>query len=507
MSKYLKMFDKLLNKTIGDYVVRPVLNKTGNVAKQVYYVYKPRQRIVNKERNKNIQKLKTYYRYLNAGSLARSREMLSIIKMNKTPCRIGRKQVDGTCWFQSVINGWLLSDRARIYLRKRLEAYKKFKNTLPVSLKACPKRILDPDLFFSYVDEHLKGNANKNQTKYKNVNLIKNLSMEQNNTRKGLMGGGVTKNVEIFLDNIFKNNWGRGKDIIVKNKIEPEPGYALSHCSIHLWADDGKPGHAVTGYTCNGKRIVYDSNTDRYLNIDWAMKTGQETLKKYYELFYMGEKRINIPRTKNNLRKMIEHYRNPVKKNVKVHCELLSIIYLRITPKFINQPYMTPKLNKNLLSNERLKHFTGISNRRTAKEYLKIKNQKHKITQFTNFSILQNVYRRKFKRDPPEITNRTTLYHQIMGTPYNGNGNLNFEYNLRNKYSENQLDKFLIKRFGRTNDKLSLNDKRMIVRNFYHNTPYYDEASLNTWKKVYRLKHGKNAPRNLNTNKKIYNQI
>lgn len=491
MSKIVKkgfeLFNNVLEKTIGKYIVKPVDKHLKKVyylykpsAKKVYYLYKPRAKKLNKMVEQNVKKLKSYNENIdiNKKNIATTRALLNTIPMSKTTCRIGRKQIDGTCWFQSILNGWLLSDTGRILIKARLDAYKKYKSTKKINTKSCPSPKFDPDLFFSYLDSYVKGEQNLNQTKYKNVNLIANLSLEQNNAAKGLKGGCCyhnSSNIKTFMKNIFGNNWSleTGKDIYLTNAIKSVPGYRLNHCIIAMRHDKG--GHAVTGYFCKGKPIVFDSNSNSYLDIDWRSKRGIKQLELYYKMFYSKNSKINI------------HYN--------------TIFYIKTTPKFINDPYITPRLNVKNLSNKRLEELTGIKNRNLS---LSLTGKKTGITPYSNLRILKGIYRRKFKEDPPSITNSKTLYHKIKGIPYNKN--IEYEYNLTNNYNDKYLNKFLIQKYGRTNNKLTKNNKKAILKNFYYNTPWYNEVPINIWKKVYKLKFGVNAPMNFN-NRKIHKLI
>ena len=480
LQKYFPRTHRLLTK-VDNKLLIPIIRYVQNKGRRVYYTYNPRTKLFDRIANKDYQKLKSYSNwigtdYKNSMSLAETRKRLNLIPMSNTPCRIGRRQKEGTCWFQSIINGWLLSDYARIFLQKRVDAYKK---VVPlVNKKSCPKKTYNPDLFFSYVDAFLK---NTNHTSYKNKNIIANLSMAQNQPERGLYGAHVAPNTEIFLNNIFNNMWSRRPitDIYVTDRIKSVPGYRLSHASIGMRPDKGIP-HAVTGYMCNGKPVVYDSNAGTYLNVDWTSKMGLKKLSDYYTFY---------------------KYYHPNSTSVKT--TYYVVIYLRIRPKFLNTPYYAPKLQYTLLSNKRLAEQTGFSNRNKALNTLT--RRKLKLSEHSNLSVLKNVYRRKFKEDPPKITNSKTLYHKIKGIPYNGK--LKFEHNLVNNYSNKNINQFIVNKFGRTSNNLSKNTKKNILKSFYYNTPYYDEVNLNIWKKVYKLKFGKNAPNNLNTNKKIYNAM
>lgn len=496
-----EMFDTALDKTVGRYIVRPFENYVVTPgldlgykgARRIYYLYDPKARTFNRMTEHNVKKLKNYApslwvaKYKTPRNLATTRRILNIVPMSSTKCRIGRTQIGGTCWFQAIMNGWLLSDGGRVFLKARLDAYKRYKDTKKLNTTSCPRRKFDPDFFFSYLDSYFKENKNWNQQTYKNVNLIANLSLEQGNKAKGLEGGSETyqsKNMKNFMKNIFVTNWGYepNKDVYLSNKVKPVPGYRLNHCIMAMAAEKDS-GHAVTGYFCNGKPVVFDSNARNYLDIDWRTERGRNQLKRYYASMYK------------------DGYIGPGNENRNIRFSYDTVVYLRSKPRFLNDPYFAPSLNIMDLSNKRLADLTGFNNRTLAVESIQRKIEG--ITTRTSLNILRRIYKRKFKENAPLIINSMTLYHRIKGIPYNGK--LEYEYNLRNVYNIKHLNQFLVNLYGRTNNRLSKNNKKKILESFAYNTPWYNEASINLWRKAYKLKFGTNAPKNLNTNKKLYN--
>jgi hypothetical protein len=88
-------------------------------------------------------------------------------------------QEGGTCWFHSILNGWLLSGAGRVILKKILLAYK---NTAEykryADINACPRRgTLPLNFFWHYVDHMLKPPSNRNLLSFKNARLIQNLNL------------------------------------------------------------------------------------------------------------------------------------------------------------------------------------------------------------------------------------------------------------------------------------------------------------------------------------------
>lgn len=467
-----------------ELIVKPILRAVEYGERKLYYVYNPKQKIFNKIAKQEYNRLKSYsqfaVKYKNKLNLAETRRLLTNLPLSNVKCRIGRRQIHGTCWFQGIMNGWLLSDKARLFLKARLNAYKKYKNV--IQIRGCPSsRKFAPDVFFSYINDYFKGEMNTNQTKYKNENLIPNLSLAQGNIGKGLNGSHVNysdDNIKNFMKNVFGDNWSflhPNKDVYLTNKITRVPGYALSHAIIMLFR--GNDAHVVTGYTCNGRHVVFDSNAHRYLNIDWRSKRGLEQLKNYYRLY-------DWKNTSN------------------VHIKYETVVYLRIRPRFLQaQPYFPPKLNLLHVSNKRKKMITGVNSNENARSLIATKG---KIYPTSSIGLLKTIYKKKFKRNAPNVINSYTLYHQIKGLPVNANHKLKYEYEIKNKYKNENLNKFIMNKFKRTNKTLSRKNKINILNNFYYDIPWYNEVSLDIWRKAYKLKTGTNAPRHL-TNKQIHN--
>jgi len=245
---------------------------------------------------------------------------------NKSECKSGRMQIKGTCWFQSILNGWLLSYPARRLLQKGLEMFKKSNNMKKwTAIDACPLH-LSGAYFWSYIEYKLKEdytdvNFHKNVlkgTQFTNDRLINNLQLAQNKENKGQSGANPWGESVKFLDKVFPGQWGYItplKPIVLGyykdlKKMKADPLMTRSHVSITAMNRDPVTnkveGHAICGYRCKtGKLMIYDSNNLRSFQFDWLHDDPRDYFKNtydfnnIYDVFYVVtyiRKTIDIPK-------------------------------------------------------------------------------------------------------------------------------------------------------------------------------------------------------------------
>lgn len=191
-----------------------------------------------------------------------------------------RLQEGGTCWFHSIINGWLLSYIGREVLKARTL----FTEPNPELDNFCPVRSKLPSYFWKYIKfeltapkDHIWANV-RLQLKYHERNLIHATGLRK---IPDTPNGGWVRDVLTFMDFIVPGNWSKnpGKDVCImyygasrKEIHAPPPGYRVSHAYIELSSSNPniKSGHAITGYvTKDGKYKIVDSNNVRPVSCDW----------------------------------------------------------------------------------------------------------------------------------------------------------------------------------------------------------------------------------------------
>jgi hypothetical protein len=90
-----------------------------------------------------------------------------------------KTQIGGTCWFHSILNGWLLSGRGRLIMKRMLNAYKQTANYKRyASINSCPMRGKLPlNYFWHYVDHMLKPASSRLNLNFHNARIIQNIGL------------------------------------------------------------------------------------------------------------------------------------------------------------------------------------------------------------------------------------------------------------------------------------------------------------------------------------------
>lgn len=240
---------------------------------------------------------------------------------NNVPGRMQPKGRAG-CWFHSILNGFLLSWRARELIKERLELYKRtnlanFMRGVGASGNACPARgRLNSGVFWAYLDERLRTRArNFNTTVNHNV-LISNLGLRLSTNGKNRYNSGNPADLNIFIMNLwpafatpespilsltYKPLFGQGVPALLRlsngnpefNSTLKNQGrglYRVSHAYISTSWPGQKPGeklgHAICGYvTRTGKQMIYDSNDDKSFQCNW--RTNWRCVREHIFRRYM----------------------------------------------------------------------------------------------------------------------------------------------------------------------------------------------------------------------------
>ena len=206
----------------------------------------------------------------------------------------GRRQTYGTCWYQSILNGWMLSDKGRIVMKHKLRAFKQSHEMKPfTNMRACPMRGKIPSAYFwSYVDFMFRKSKNKNF--YSNVmrgiefpepNLIRSSHMRSSNQN---ITGGSIKDIDHFNEFLFGPS-----QLVVYSPVfsgnEEIPSrmfknYILSHAVIFGVPPVGSKtvGHGIAGYISRGRFMVFDSNSLKPVEFNWTTLKGRQKLTHYF---------------------------------------------------------------------------------------------------------------------------------------------------------------------------------------------------------------------------------
>jgi hypothetical protein len=223
------------------------------------------------------------------------------------PGRMQTSNSEGGCWFMSILNGFLLSYRARKLLRMRLQKYKNtnlahFQKARAAVGPVCPMPgKLNKGLFWAYVDQRLQtGSRALNKALHEN-RLILNLKLREPGNN---FGGGSFLEVNDFIKDLWPE-FGTPESPIITLLYNPQKGhkvpsvirlkpgypeynsnlktkgsgiYRVSHAIMNLRQMGGN--HVIVGYLKeDGTQMIYDSNNVNSVQCNW--RTDVECVRRY----------------------------------------------------------------------------------------------------------------------------------------------------------------------------------------------------------------------------------
>jgi hypothetical protein len=258
--------------------------------------------------------------------------------------QLGAIQTRGTCWFYSILNGFILSeDGQKILYNKLKEFYKKLKPAEKAyfadGLNApCPMKDLTKTkeiYFWKFIDQYLcfmSGPREASLKAGKSAEILGGLSLQGTVAKEAQGAKGAFPQAEIgkILDHLgfakdyyfkYTNASGatkfhaarRPQFVIVRDSkyssrsymddiplgLMDDPKYTPMCASLiiantkanssemHRW-------HAVSGFVCNGKGYIYDSNQRKVFKCDWwirseFIKVVNNEVAKHYSFFKGGQ--------------------------------------------------------------------------------------------------------------------------------------------------------------------------------------------------------------------------
>jgi hypothetical protein len=267
--------------------------------------------------------------------------------MSNNGCgQLGAIQTRGTCWFFSILNGFILSEDGQKILYNRLtNFYKKLKPAEKAYFDdkfnaPCPmgsnltktKEIY----FWKFIDQYLcfmSGPRVASLKAGKSASILNEMSLQGTFAKKNQGGKGAHPQVEIdkILDHV-----GFAKDYYVKYAVDPpkfhaarkpqfvilkkskwyptsnmekipaelltDPNYELMCASLviaNTEANDKEmhKWHAVSGFVCNGHGYIYDSNQRKVFKCNWwnradFIKVVNREVAEHYRFFRNGQ--VNV---------------------------------------------------------------------------------------------------------------------------------------------------------------------------------------------------------------------
>jgi hypothetical protein len=351
--------------------------------------------------------------------------------MSNNGCgQLGAIQTRGTCWFYSILNGFILSEDGQKILYNRL---KNFHKKLKPAEKAyfddefnapCPMKDLAKTkeiYFWKFIDQYLcfmSGPREASLKAGKSASILGNMNLS-GTVAKNQGGKGAYPQVEIgkILDHVgFKGDYyfkyasetpkfhaGRKPQFVVvmHNRVYPktymdriptplledDPKYELMCASLviaNTYADlyETHRWHAVAGFKCNGKGYIYDSNQRKVFKCDWwkpldFKKVANEEIAQAYPFFKGGQ--INVHQYAFAI-----FARKEFTKDIGVSCLMK---YKTETPQGYGLNFTDPNLGKRLNS----KMYNYLKPARRAAFKRKWARTEHKAPVYINQATFNSI--------------------------------------------------------------------------------------------------------------------
>jgi hypothetical protein len=395
--------------------------------------------------------------------------------MNNNGCgQLGAIQTRGTCWFYSILNGFILSEDGQKILYNRLtNFYKKLKPAEKAYFDdefnaPCPMKNLSKTkeiYFWKFIDQYLcfmSGPREASLKAGKSASILGNMNLS-GTVAKNQGGKGAYPQVEIgkILDHVgFKGDYyfkyasetpkfhaGRKPQFVVvmHNKVYPktymdriptplledEPKYELMCASLviaNTYADlyETHRWHALSGFKCNGKGYIYDSNQRKVFKCDWwkpldFKKVVDEEVAEDYSFFKGGQ--VNVHQYAFAI-----FARKEFTKDIGVSCLMK---YRTETPQGYGLNFTDPNLGKRL--NSKMYNYLKPAQRAALKR--KWARTEHKAPVYINKATFNSIL--------AGAKNRANAYQQVNNLESAG---YKLKYENFDNFSNKLMAKFPVKK-------------------------------------------------------------
>ena len=230
--------------------------------------------------------------------------------------KLGLRQLSGSCWFNSSLNGFVLGGRSR----KILETLARADRTPGrfAGLLSCP-RVVTRSHVFSYVrrvlDDRFERTPGGKYPKNHAANLATRLGHTPTRLALGT-GGDPVRAMKSILKAVFEPSTyrvvespdevaGIADQRVLFAALCARPGmhypfgvpiplatgaFALDHVvmNVNFTKSGSLSGHAVVGFFCGGKAYVYDSNRMELMKFDWKRANERRDGKALWNLLSRG---------------------------------------------------------------------------------------------------------------------------------------------------------------------------------------------------------------------------
>ena len=333
--------------------------------------------------------------------------------MSNVCAQMGAMQTRDTCWFYSILNGFILSDEGKKILYVRL---KEFYKKLTLNERAyfddkfnapCPMKNLVKTkeiYFWKFIDQYLcfmSGPRAASLKAGKSASVLRNVSLQGSLAKQaqGAKGAFPQDEISKILDHVgFKGAYyikyandppkfhaGRTPQFVVvrqsnaSKKYMPkipaglmdDPNYELM-CAT-LVVSNKIFAHAIAGFVCNGKGYIYDANQRKVFKCDWwnlsefKKVVDEEVVKHYTKKFIYHQYAFAV------------FSRKEFTKGIAPACLMK---YKTKTPQISGINFTDPNLGARLNNNTHLKPAERIALKR------KWARTEHREVQY----LTQNVY-------------------------------------------------------------------------------------------------------------------
>lgn len=249
------------------------------------------------------------------------RPSTSVVQTRNISCqKIGLRQMSGSCWFNSSLNGFILGGRSRKIFEALARADRSPRQTrLSIfGLFSCP-RVPTKSHVFSYVRKVLDDRLERTPGGKYQKNHAASLAVRLGHTPARLVkgGGDPARAMRSILSTVFDTSAYKicssaaevqtisdPKVLIAAVASKPGMHYAfglplpldagnfsLDHVvmNVNFVKPDGSPmGHAVVGFRCGGNMYVYDSNRMKLMKFDWAKVNARGDGRALWNLLSRG---------------------------------------------------------------------------------------------------------------------------------------------------------------------------------------------------------------------------
>ena len=353
--------------------------------------------------------------------------------MNNGCGQLGAIQTRGTCWFYSILNGFILSENGQKILYEKLKNfYKKLKPAerayFADGLNApCPMKNVTKTkeiYFWKFIDQYMcfmSGPRALSLQAGKSAEILGGMSLQGTVAKQAQGGKGAFPQAEIgkILDHV-----GFAKDyyfkyasdppkfhalrkpqfvVVMQSKLYPktymdqipeglrtDPKYDIMCASLVIANTNANSSqmhrwHAVAGFVCNGLGYIYDSNQRKVFKCNWwnltdFKKVANEEVAEAYSFFKGGQ--INV-----HMYAFAIFSRKEFTKDIGTACLMK---YKTKTPDVYGVDFTSPNLGRRLDNNTKFGYLNPAERIAVKRKWARTKHRNVNYLNWTTMNALVN---------------------------------------------------------------------------------------------------------------------